>query len=211
MENKNMKKILTRGALAAALALSLASCGGGKATFTIGGLVQGLKYGPVVLTTNGQDKTVMPKSTNGEDVTYSFDKQLEYGDEYLVTVKTQPPHQTCSGMTLPETAGRLSSITVLVGCVDTPHTIGGSVTGLTKGTLVLANGSTAGTRAIASTDTTNGTLAAYTLPNTATWNQTYGVTVLTQPEGLTCTVANGTGVMGDENVTNVNVTCVPNP
>lgn len=204
-----MKSILTRGALAAALALALASCGGGKATFTIGGVVQGLKYGPLVLTTNGQDVTVTPKSTNGEDVAYSFAKQLEYGDEYLVTIKTQPPHQTCTGPTLPETAGRLASINVLIGCADTPHSIGGTVTGLTKGTLVLANGSTAGTRAIASSDTTNGTLV-YKFPNTVTWKQTYGVTVLTQPEGLTCSVANGTGEMGDADIANINVTCVPN-
>jgi hypothetical protein len=39
----------------------------------------------------------------------------------------------------------------------------------------------------------------------------YGVTVLTQPAGLTCTVQNGVGKMGTTNVSNVAVNCVPTP
>jgi hypothetical protein len=42
----------------------------------------------------------------------------------------------------------------------------------------------------------------------------FGVTVLTQPDGFTCTVANGTGEMKEDQekaggVTNVAVTCSP--
>lgn len=197
-----MKSILTRGALAAALALSLASCGGGKATFTIGGTVQGLKHGPLVLTTNGMDVTVPPKSTAGDDVSYSFPKQLEYGDEYSVSVKTQPPHQTCGSGNYFDTAGRLTAINVVFSCTTNAYTIGGTVTGLTAGNLVLVNGSTSGTVTVAAGTTKYGFPAV-------TWGDTYGVTVLTQPAGLTCTVANGTGIMGDAAVENINVTCVP--
>src|SRR6266542_2451448 len=39
---------------------------------------------------------------------------------------------------------------------------------------------------------------------------TYAVTVLTQPSGQTCTVANGTGTIAGS-VTNVAVSCSPNP
>lgn len=200
-----MKSILTRGALAAAVALSLAACGGGKATFTIGGTVQGLKHGPLVLTTNGQDVTVLPKSTNGEDVSYSFGKQLEYGDEYSVSVKTQPPHQTCTSGNFYDTAGRLTAINIVFSCTTNSYPIGGKITGLTSGNLVLINGSTTGTLTVAAT--TDGT-ATYSFPK-VNWGDTYGVTVLTQPAGLNCTVANGTGTMGDAAVENINVTCVP--
>ncbi len=37
----------------------------------------------------------------------------------------------------------------------------------------------------------------------------YGITVLTQPPGLVCTVANGIGVMGEVDISNIVVTCVP--
>ena len=43
-----------------------------------------------------------------------------------------------------------------------------------------------------------------------TWGQTYGVTVL-ETDKVSCTVSNGTGTMGDNNVTNIEVNCVANP
>lgn len=198
-----MKTILTRGALSAVLALSLAACGGGKATFTVGGTVSNLRYGTLVLTTNGQDVSVSPKSTAGEEVSYSFPKQLEYGDEYSVSVKTQPPHQTCGSTDYYDTAGRRASINVAFTCVINSNSIGGTVAGLTADGLVLTNGSTSGTV------TLNKGTTSFVFPPVY-WNETYGVTVLTQPAGLTCTVANGTGTMGDAKVENISVTCTPN-
>lgn len=77
------------------------------------------------------------------------------------------------------------------------YTIGGSVTGL-SGTLVLQdNGGNNTTVTAAGTFTFSTQLAS---------GAAYKVTVLTQPTGQTCTVANGSGTVS-ANVTNVAVTC----
>jgi len=64
---------------------------------------------------------------------------------------------------------------------------------------------------------TNGNVT-FTAPNATTgftfgvkvqFGDTYGVTVLSNPAGLSCTVANGAGTMGDTDVSNIAVTCVP--
>ncbi len=76
------------------------------------------------------------------------------------------------------------------------YTIGGTVSGLTSGTLVLQNNG--GDNKSLTAD------GAYSFTTQVT---TYNVTVLTQPGGtLVCTVSNGNGT-ASATVTNVNVTC----
>lgn len=202
-----MQFITMRRAAALAVALSLAACGGDKQSFTIGGTVMELKYNGLVLTTNGMDVTINPPAKAGDDVTYAFPKQLEYGTVYKVSVKGQPLHQTCHMVdpdrNATDSAGRLASINVLVTCLDNSFTIGGTVTGLTADGLVLANGSLAVPATIAKDAT------SYVFPEQVVYSVSYGVTVLKQPTGLTCTVANPAGVMGDAKVENIAVTCVP--
>jgi hypothetical protein len=41
------------------------------------------------------------------------------------------------------------------------------------------------------------------------YNQTYGVTIVTQPKGAFCTIQNPTGTMGDVDITNIDIACVP--
>jgi hypothetical protein len=196
-----MKSTSMRRLLAIALALSLAACGGGKATFTVNGTVTGLQYASLVLTTNGQDVTINPSATAGAVVSYTFPNTLEYGDEYAVSVKTQPPHQFCAASDTydNDTAGRFASINVPVSCVLQSHTIGGTINGLTVDGLVLINGTSGGTY----TATVAGVTAsagAFTFGLPVTFGQTYGVTVLTNPAGLSCAVENGAGTMGDKNI-----------
>lgn len=195
--------------LALGLALSLTACGGGKATFTIGGHVSGLVYDGLVLNTNGQDVSVSPPPTIATDSTataaYSFPKQLEYGDEYYVTVKTNPAHENCTvnPYYAQDTAGRLASIDIPVSCQLNTFLVGGTISGLTADGLVLTNGTNGGTYT-APKDATSFTFASPVLYGT-----TYGVTVLTQPTGLFCSVTNGAGTMGDATVSNIAVNCVP--
>lgn len=198
-----------RAAIALALALSLAACGG-KATFPISGTVQGLSYPGLVLSTNGMDLAVAPGAT-----TFSFPNSLSYGDVYNVIPKTQPLHQTCvvasfidaSGRVLTggsDTAGRLSSINIGVSCGLNSYAIGGSVSGLTSAGLTLTNGSSGGTVPVAAAAT------SFAFSSPVPFGVSYGVTVLTQPASETCSVTqNGTGVMGDATVSNIVVACVP--
>ena len=83
-------------------------------------------------------------------------------------------------------------------------TIGGAVSGLAGTGLVLGNNG-GGNLAVAA----NGSFSfAVSLATGAT----YSVAVLTQPSNpsQTCTVANGSGTVGDADVTNVSVACVTN-
>ncbi|MEX5745331.1 hypothetical protein [Massilia sp. X63] len=214
-----MKFSLIRPASMLAMALGLASCGGGgDDNYTVSGTVDGLIYPSLVLSNNGSDITVAPPAKAGEQVTFSFPNKLEYGDTYNVVIKTNPPHQTCGvhpnfPASNADTAGRLASITARFVCAINEYTVGGKVTGLTKDNtgLVIANGSTTGTTALTAADTnTTGAAFDYQLILPVQYGQTYGVTIVTQPKDRTCTIANPTGTMGDANVTNVDITCVPN-
>ncbi|MFC0254156.1 hypothetical protein [Massilia consociata] len=205
-----MKFSLIRPASVLALALGLASCGGGEDTYPIAGTVNGLVYPGLVLTANGNTLSVAPPAKAGEDVRFVFPKELKYGDEFRVTVTGQPAHQTCG---IPRelerssygTGGELAQINAYIQCSINAYEIGGEITGLPGNTeLVLANGSSGGT--FTANPTVDGVIK-YALP-AVQYGVTYGVTVLKQPAGHFCTVQNPTGTMGDEPVTNINVTCV---
>jgi hypothetical protein len=207
-----MKFISMRGAVAlAATALALSACGGGKATFPIAGTADGVQYKGMVLASNGMELAVDPPAKAGDQVKWAFPKAIEYGDEYAVTVKTPPAHQEC---TIPDaydndTAGRFAQINVPVYCSIAAHflkgkiTVKDSTTGLTKDGLVLINGSTGGTY------TANTGATDFIFGAKVPFGVTYGVTVLASPAGLSCTVENGAGTMGDNDVVDIAVNCVP--
>jgi hypothetical protein len=82
--------------------------------------------------------------------------------------------------------------------------VGGSVAGLSGTGLVLQIN--AGSTVAVSSD------GLFTFPSPIPSGSTYSVTVQTQPTGpqQTCTAANGSGTIGDANVTNVAVNCTTN-
>ncbi|MEI8174835.1 MAG: hypothetical protein WCG28_02695, partial [bacterium] len=81
----------------------------------------------------------------------------------------------------------------------TGFTIGGTVSGL-SGTVILQNNGVDNY-----STSTNGSFTFVTAINDGS---TYNVTVLTQPSGQTCTVANSSGTVPSGNVTNVTVSCI---
>jgi hypothetical protein len=235
-----MKFSLARPALALAVLATLAACGGGgKATFPVYVTVDGLQYSGLILSTNGQDLTINPPATAGQQVTAVFPGQLEYGQTYEVAPKgavitnhvyvggALPKHQLCAPNLFPAygTAGQLAKIDIRYACSIQTYPLGGTVKGLTGTGLVLANGSTTGTIAVSPAVDTNskptGADVALIM-NEVPYNTTYGVTVLAQPTNpaQTCKVtggANGTGggTMDDaaeaaKGVSNLLVTCVNN-
>lgn len=236
-----MKFPLARGALALTALMTLASCGGGKETFPITVTVGNVLYDGLVLTTSGQDVAVHPGTDTTQPVTVTFPNQIEYGQTYDVLPKVltaattttaaviaYPKHQTCSvsgtypyNLPTAGTAGQLAKIQIYYVCAVNAYPLIAKVTGLRGTGLTLANGSGVAPAAVSPTldassaptgaDITNLTLFS------VTYNTTYGVTILTQPTGQTCTLtggANGTGagVMDDaaeaaNGVTNLVVTC----
>ena len=88
----------------------------------------------------------------------------------------------------------------------TSGTVGGTVTGLASGaSLVLRNNG--------GNDTAVSANGSFTFTTPMMSGGAYAVTVFHQPTApaQTCSVANGMGMMGSGNVTNVAVTCVTNP
>jgi N-acetylneuraminic acid mutarotase len=163
-------------------------------TYNIGVAVSGLAGGTsLVLQDNSGDNLTV--STNGS---LNFATPIPSGSTYAVTVLTQPTGQTCTvtGGSGTVTSSDVSGIPV--SCVAT-YTIGGSVSGLTSGSLVLQdNGGDA------LTVSANG---SFTFATPLTVGSAYAVSILTQPAGQTCAIASGSGSVSAANVTTVTVTC----
>ncbi|HEY5801400.1 MAG TPA: hypothetical protein VIT92_14340 [Burkholderiaceae bacterium] len=179
-------------ALAAAM---LAGCGGSDGTVRLGGTITGLTTAGLVLT-NGYS-TVSPKV--GETAfTFPINAQANY--VYSVGVAQHPLDNTCT-VTNGEGYTATSDITnIAVACTQTSFALGGTITGLRSTGLVLANGSTT------LTVPANATTFEFATKVPAT--RSYGVTVLFQPAGATCTVTKETGVMPSADVRTVSVTCI---
>jgi len=191
------------------LAATLAACGG-KAQFTVQGSVLGLNNAGLVLANGGSTVSVGAGATS-----FAFPQQIDYGTSYNITIQTQPAHMTCIIGGGSGSAGHTVSIQAQVQCTQNTYSLSGKVTGLTAAadnsvrTVTLLNGSTGGSVTIGSDSLTLGN-GDFVLPNVAD-GVAYGVTVVppTKPNGLTCTLANGTGVMHEAPVSNLTLTCVP--
>ncbi len=165
-------------------------------TFTVGGTVSGLS-GSLVLQNNAANNLTI--AVNGP---FSFPTALPNGNAYSVTVLTQPAGQTCTVTNGAGTVSGANVSNVSVICAADTHTVGGAVSGLSGTGLVLQNNA-ANNLAVAA----NG---SFSFPTALQNGSPYNVTVLTQPAGQTCTVANGAGTVSGANVSNVAVTCATN-
>jgi hypothetical protein len=212
-----MKFHLVRPALVLASSLVLASCGGGgKETYPVKVTVSGVQYAGLILTTNGQELNVPVPAKAGDNVVATFPNGLDYGTYYNVIPKggtaaggggSQPAHQNCvtngypreygtAGQTASLESARTPAIEVFYQCEINRYELSGKITGLTS--------------ADASITLINGSNSQITVPGNATstdpipfvlspvaYGTSFGVTILTQPTGYTCTIANNTGVMDD--------------
>ena len=164
-------------------------------TYTIGGSVSGLSGTDLVLQDNNSDNLTI--TANG---TFTFLTQLAAGSTYSVTVLTQPsnPAQTC---TVSNGTGTVDAAVtnVSVTCSTTTYSIGGTLSGLTSGTVALQDNGTDNLSLNA-----NG---KFTFATKLAAGSTYAVSVLTQPNGQLCTVTSGNGT-ANANVTTVEVNCV---
>ena len=185
----------------------LAACGGGSGgavgatapgqKYQITGSLTGLSAGDsLALSVNGQ---VLGISQNGG---FTTNASFISGAPYAVAVKAEPAGETCTIANGSGTVGTANVTNIQVACTSNPaqtFTIGGTVSGMTSGTLVLQdNGGD-------NLSITSG--GAFTFAK-ALFNQAaYDVTILSQPTGQTCTVSNGSGTVPGANVTAPVVTC----
>ncbi|SNS83680.1 hypothetical protein SAMN06265795_107120 [Noviherbaspirillum humi] len=181
--------------LAVAASVGLAACGGSSSVTgaLLSGTISGLTADGLVLTSGGSNLAVAANST-----AFTFTGRLTLGGTYAVSVKTQPTGLVCRVANATGTA--VGDITNIAVTCAPAHSVGGSVTGLVASGLVLANGSDNVSVPANST--------SFVFPAKVGEGSSYGVTVLTQPAGQTCTVANGASFVGQSDVTSVQVSCI---
>jgi hypothetical protein len=166
-------------------------------SFAVGGSVSGLNGSGLVLRRNGEED--LPIASNGA---FTFETAQASGTTYDVAVAAQPtnPSQTCTVANATGTVGSGDARSVTVTCATNSFAVGGVVSGLSGGRVVLAN----------SGDTveveSNG---AFAFPTPVASGGSYDVTVRTQPGNppQTCTVANGRGTVTTGDIDNIEVSC----
>jgi hypothetical protein len=193
---------LRAGVLACAFALS--ACGGGGTDVNVGGAIVGLTKDSLVLQINNGSDLTLPANTQ------SFFFKFKSDTAFEITVKSSPPNADCSVASGGKgTTSTFSLNNVLVRCDIHKHALKGTVSGLGNATgLVLINGADSRPVTPLPADN-NGLYPAVPVEFAPVAEDAYfGVTVLTQPAGKSCSVANGVGKMTTTGITNVQVTCI---
>jgi hypothetical protein len=171
----------------------LAACGGNSSNdIGISGTITGLTAGNLILS-NGYTTINIPAGNTG----FAFGARLPKFASYTVTVQSAPELLTC-GVRNPSGVASGDVTNVEVICVPN-NTVGGSVTGLVASGLTLTNGS--------DTVSIPANATSFVFPRRVGQDQAYGVTILSQPAGQTCSLTNAVGKVGTTNVTSVQVSC----
>jgi len=204
--------ILRASAVSLACALVLSACGGGGGDLTLGGAVQNVTKDGLVLQNNGGDDTavVYPYTS------FQFNNRVSTDDQFNITVKTGAIPSNASECHVNNGKARANYYSIYqisVACTIKQHALTAKIVNLIGNGLVIVNGSD---RQEVQPNTTSESGPQTTSVQMAKVNQdgVYGVTVLTQPAGQTCTVSggskpdgNGTGIMGSDENTTVTVNC----
>ena len=182
--------------------IPMIGCGGGSkptppppaaTTYTIGGTVTGLTGTGLVLQDDGGNNVTVSASATS----FTFNAPVLSNGAYSVTVLTQPAGESC---TVTNGNGMATANVTNVSVACTPqYTIGGTITGFIGTGLVLEDNG-------GDDLTVSANATSFTFPAPVFSGGAYKVTVLTQPAGENCTVANDSGT-ATANVTNANVTC----
>jgi hypothetical protein len=163
---------------------------------SIGGKIIGLSAAGLVLQNNGADHLMLAANAT----TFQFVSPIADGGGYAVTVFTQPVGLTCSVSNGVGTHVHADISSIQVTCNPTAFSIGGTISSLSAGGLVLRNNG-GDDLSLAAHST------AFEFATPVAQGGTYAVTVAAQPAGQTCSVAQGAGVATTQ-VTGVTVTCI---
>lgn len=172
----------------------------GASKYTVGGTISGLTSSGLVLADNvGDHLNVKAGST-----TFTLPTSFASGSTYTVSVSTQPssPAQVCTVAKGSGTVGSANVATVAITCATPTYKIGGTISGLTSGGLVLQDN--AGDNL-----TVPANVTTFTFATGLKTGATYAATILTQPSAPAevCTVTNGTGTVASAPITSITVSC----
>jgi hypothetical protein len=197
-----MKRLTLRAGLALLCASTLAACGGGSGSLVLQATVYGLTKDGLILV-NGSD-TFTVQASNGGTFTVQFNKLVNADDTFDIEIQHQPTHATCTLKNNKQKANVYTVSQTQVNCITDSYAFGGTVTGLTGTGLVLINGAD---QVAVLPATTPGAPVSFQFPTQVADGAAFGVTVLAQPAGQVCTVANNTGNMPSGAYNNLAVTC----
>ena len=179
-------------------------------TRRLSGVVRGLRGSGLVLTNGGSESAVAPPPRGGPDtgeagaeVRFEFGPRYADGSEYAISVASQPrgPSQRC---TVDGGAGRFRGDVddIVVNCVTSHFSVSGQITLVKPQPIVIQNNGR--------DDLSQLTSGPFTFVTGVKSGERYEVTVRDAPIGNRCVVTNGSGVVGDGNVTDVAITCTMN-
>ncbi|NEX63977.1 hypothetical protein [Noviherbaspirillum galbum] len=174
------------------LSSALAACGGSSHDAGISGTISGLTTGPLILY-NGFNSINLGEGSTG----FAFGTRLPLGTVYNVSITSVPSTLSCAVNNASGVAtGDVNNVQVV--CVPN-NNLGGTVTGLRTSGLALTNGS--------DTVSVPANATSFVFSRRVGQGYPYGVTILTQPTGQTCSLANAVGTMGVADINSVQVTC----
>ncbi|TQK06813.1 hypothetical protein [Herbaspirillum sp. SJZ107] len=195
-----MKSSILRAGVALACALGLAACGGGDGDLllqgtiysgvTADGRLAALTKDGLVLTNNGGDDLAISAGATS----FQFKRAVSTDDEFNIEVKAKPSNiDTCIISNGKARANYYTIAQVGITCYVKTHKFAIQIAGLTTNGLVVVNGS----------DRKDVPANATSLKMDDVYEDgAYGVTVLQQPSGQTCSVENGSGTMGSTDTDN---------
>lgn len=175
--------------------------------YRIGGTAIGILSSGLVLQNNGASDLAV--DTDGS---FYFAARQTSGSSYAVTVKKNPPGQTCRVTEHGSGAVGVQDVTqVVVSCTKTPivdggepgtpsrYTVGGTISGLTGSGLVLASGSDQIAIPAGST--------SFVFPTPLLSGASYVVGVKRNPSSQICVFDRNEGIIRSENVTTLTLVC----
>lgn len=175
-------------------------------TYVIGGVISGLQGDQIVLEKNETD--VLTVESNGQ---FQFHHPIASNSDYKITIEKQPSGQECQ-VTNDEgfdVTHDVNNVIVTCGIVPVEFTLGGTVTGLTLGTVVLNNldihGAVVDTLPVSANSPQ---FPQFIFNKKVVFNGYYKVVVEKNPAEQICSVSNASGNNVTKDITNVAVNCV---
>ncbi|MEJ7806887.1 MAG: hypothetical protein WKG03_13325 [Telluria sp.] len=203
---KSYLGILTSG-LALACALGLSACGGSdEGELQLGMKLFGVTKTGLQISNKGGAPIAVPPGLD-----YVFPELVPVDSDYDITIVARPANtDSCVVVGGKGNTGAVSPRTIAISCVVTTYALGGTVSGLTGGDLIVNNGSHSVKIAQGAT-TFSMTAPTADSPKfgQVAEGTPYGLTILQQPARGTCTIANPAGTMPAAAVNNIVISCTP--